>query len=64
MNKKDLQINKLTEKINKIYNKYNIPDFGQSFIDEIINKYNNLGYKASSDLIKNKLEKYKLLYLL
>ena len=60
MDKKDLQINKLTEKINNIYNKYNNPEFGQSYIEEIINKFDNLGYKQSLNLIKNKLEKYKL----
>ena len=60
MDKKDLQINKLTEKINNIYNKYNNPEFGQSYIEEIIYKFDNLGYKQSLNLIKNKLEKYKL----
>ena len=61
MNKKELQINKLTEKINNIFNKYNSSDFGIDYVNEIINKYNDIGYTQTLNLIKKKLEKYKLI---
>ena len=61
MNKKELQINKLTEKINNIFNKYNSSDFGVDYVNEIINKYNDIGYTQTLNLIKKKLEKYKLI---